>query len=172
VTATVSGLCDQDLLDEVLRCYKPHCRYLRSFAVSIEDGILRGVGRFEIPESCYIDDTGHLNAVETTIGYNQMLYAMLATTVRRRLHEAFGTWTMADFWRRQLSDVLIARIDGTFRAPIDPRSFSGEFTVANLNSRRLRPGDGPVISIDTTYRYWDEAGGASTGTARVAIVGS
>jgi hypothetical protein len=151
-----------DLLTEVLSCYKPHCRYLQEFA--------GGRGRFVIPESCYIDDTGHLNAVEVNICYNQLLYASIASFVREGTGPVFDTWTMAEFWRRRLPDILITRFTSEFRRPVDPRSFSGELVLDRIVSRRLPPDETPLVAIDTTFRFWDIEGGDASGMARIAIV--
>lgn len=166
------GTYDSDgpLLAEVLRCYKPHCRYLTSMTVSVEDGVTRGRGELGIAESCYIDDTGHLNAVEVNICYNQMLYYVIAKAVKERLVPVFDTWTMEDYWRRQLPDILISRFTSSFRWPIDPRRFFGEFVIRQAAERRLRPGDPPLVFLDTTFRYWDEHKGRSAGEVTVAIV--
>ena len=40
--------------------------------------LITGKGRFSIPESCYIDSTGHFNAVEFNICYNQLAYVLFA----------------------------------------------------------------------------------------------
>ncbi|MFD4636038.1 FcoT family thioesterase [Lentzea sp. NPDC058436] len=167
--ATIS---DADLLDEVLRCYKPHCRYLTSAAVERDGDVVRGKGIMRIPESCYIDDTGHLNSVEVGICFNQLLYQVIATIVRDGLAPEFSDWTMEDFWRRQLPDVLIARFACEFRRPIDAREFHFELTVGQVQRRRLRPDADPLVSLDTTFRCWDDRGGACSGAVRVAIVGS
>ena len=62
-------------LADILKPYRAHARYLRSAEITHfrnpaapRDGtsaasLLTGTGRFSIPESCYIDDTGHFNAV-------------------------------------------------------------------------------------------------------------
>lgn len=159
MTSTV----DSGLLGEVLSCYKPHCRYLLEFSGD-------GRGRFAIPESCYIDDTGHLNAVEVNICYNQMLYASIASLVRDGTGPVFDSWTMAEFWRRRLPDILISRISSEFRGPIDARSFAGELVFDRIVSRRLRPDEAPLVMIDSTFRFWDTEGGDASGTARIAIV--
>ena len=43
--------------------------------------LIVGKGRFSIPESCYIDDTGHFNAVEFNICYNQLAYVLFAGVI-------------------------------------------------------------------------------------------
>lgn len=165
-------LSDTALLDEVLRCYQPHCRYLTSAVVERDGDVLRGTGVLRIPESCYIDDTGHLNSVEVGICYNQLLYQVIATIVRDRLAPELADWTLDDFWRRQLPDILIARFSCEFRRPIDAREFRCELTVGRIDRRRLRPDSDPLVSVDTTFRCWDDNGGACSGAVRVAIVGS
>jgi hypothetical protein len=162
----------QALLDEVLRCYKPHCRYLTSAVVEQDGEVLRGKGVMRIPESCYIDDTGHLNSVEVGICYNQLLYQVIATIVRDGLAPELSDWTLEDFWRRRLPDVLIAHFGCDFRRPIDAREFHFELTVQRITRRKLRPDADPLISVETTFRCWDDNNGACSGAVRVAIVGS
>lgn len=161
-----------DLLTAVLRCYKPHCRYLTSAEVERDGEVVRGKGVMRIPESCYIDDTGHLNSVEVGICYNQLLYHVIAASVRDGLLPELADWTLDDFWRRQLPDVLIARFSCDFRRPIDPRSFHFELVVDRATRRTLRPGADPLVSLETTFRCWDDDGGTASGAVRVAIVGS
>src|SRR5437868_7116844 len=63
----------------ILKPYRAHAIYLKSAAIThVHDGtaaqdasgtppLITGTGRFSIAESCYIDDTGHFNAVEFNI---------------------------------------------------------------------------------------------------------
>ncbi|MFI6047074.1 FcoT family thioesterase [Nocardia sp. NPDC051321] len=161
---------DPLLLSEVLRCYKPHCRYLRELTVEALGEQASATGTFEIPESCYIDATGHLNSVEVNICYNQMLYQTIAVLVRHRVGALFGHWTMADYWRRQLPDILITRLDSEYRRPIDPRRFYGEFALGGSQERTSSVDGAPFTSLDTSFRCWDDNGGHCSGTVRLAIV--
>ena len=159
---------DDELLPQVLRPYKAHCKYLRSAAVSTRSSLVSARCELAIPESCYIDDTGHLNAVEVNISYNQMMYYAVAKTVKEGLLEEFAGWTLDDYWRHQLPDILIARFSGNFRRPINARSFSGE--IEFLSVERRSPGGEPLLVADTAYRYWDDAGGRCDGTVKLAFV--
>lgn len=161
---------DSEFLAEVLDCYKPHCRYLTSAVVDAPGDKIRGRATLAIPESCYIDDTGHLNAVEVSICFNQMLYHVIGTSVRHRIGDVFATWSMDDFRRRKLPDILIARFNSAFIRPMNPRAFHGEIVLNTVTQRRLHADSPPLVSLDTSFRYWDEAGGISKGRARVAIV--
>lgn len=160
---------DGELLAQVLRPYKANCTYLRSASVSSFSGRVTARCEFSIPESCYIDDTGHLNAVEVNIGYNQMMYYALAKSVKEGLLEEFGSWTLEDYWNHQLPDILIARFGGNFRRPINARSFSGEIDFLSVE-RRSPGGESPLLIADTSYRYWDGAGGRCDGEVKIVVV--
>ncbi|MEV5506093.1 (2E)-enoyl-ACP glycyltransferase [Streptomyces orinoci] len=160
---------DPGLMERVLKPYKAHCKYLTSAVVFVRDGQVSARCEFAIPESCYIDDTGHLNAVEVNISYNQMMYYAVAKSVKEGLLKEFAGWTLEDYWRHQLPDILIARFGGNFRRPINARGFSGEFSFASV-ARRSPGGSAPMILADTTYRYWDEAGGRCDGEVKLAFV--
>jgi hypothetical protein len=161
-------LTDQELLGRVLRPYRDHSRYLRSAQVVEQPGMVSARGRFSIAESCYIDDTGHFNAVEFNICYNQLGYFLIAKCVEGGLLEAFSTWSMADFWERQLSDVLIYRLTSRFRRMIDPRSFEGEvvFQEPRVSARAGKPA---IMSMETTCSFWDGAGGSADGSVKLAF---
>lgn len=159
---------DAALLPQVLRPYKAHCKYLRSATVSTRTGLVSARCELAIPESCYIDDTGHLNAVEVNISYNQMMYYAVAKTVKEGLLDEFAGWTLDDYWQHQLPDILIARFSGNFRRPINARAFSGE--IEFLSVERRSPGGEPLLVADTAYRYWDDTGGRCDGTVKLAFV--
>ncbi len=162
---------DVALLARVLRPYKPHCRYLRSVAVTVEphvSGGVRVVARCElsIPESCYIDDTGHFNSVEFNICYNQMVYFAIAKAVQGQLLPAFAGWSIEDFWRKQLPDILITRFESCFRRPVNARRFYGEVSFA-----KTRASAGAAIMLmRTNCRFWDDHGGHCDGHIMLAIV--
>jgi hypothetical protein len=168
--APVSLPADQELLARVLRPYKPNCRYVAAMTISADDdGGVRGFAELAIGESCYIDDTGHLNAVEVNIAYNQMLYYVVATSVREGLVPAFAGWTMADYWRRQLPDILITKLTTRFRRPIDRSGFFGEFELRYATRRRLNPVGPALIALDTGFRFWDARGGRADGDVTIAV---
>jgi hypothetical protein len=139
----------REFIARILRPYKPHCRYVLAARVtgaqaapasaapvatrSRSDGSVLCTIESElaIPESCYIDDTGHLNTVEVNICYNQMLYLLLAQGIAQRLIPALDDMDLAHFERRYLPDVLIHRIQGSFKRVIDRRSFTGRMSFTS-----------------------------------------
>jgi hypothetical protein len=158
---------DPQLMAEVLRPYKPHCRYLKSATVSVQNGLAVARGEFIIPTSCYIDDTGHFNSVEFNICYNQLMYYMFAKSIKERAMPALANWTMEDYWERQLPDILIARFGSLFRSPIDSASFSGEVKVSSITESDVRQ---PVLLTETAVRFWDRHEGSAEGDVLIALL--
>jgi hypothetical protein len=167
VTVT-HGLDEQQLLTQVLEPYRDSCRYLRSAQLIENTDGVGARGYFGIAESCYIDDTGHFNAVEFNICYNQLGYYLIAKCVADGLFPQFATWSMADFWERQLSNVLIYRFSSQFRRMINPRSFEGDVVFREPMISK-RPGRPAVMYMDTTCAFRDGDGGSAEGEVRLAF---
>jgi hypothetical protein len=156
------------LLARVLQPYKPHCRYLLGAAVRRVRSagcIAAASGTFAIPESCYIASTGHFNAVEFNICYNQLTYCLLAQCIEDGTLEIFDGWTLADFSCRQLSDYLIARFFSEFHKPINATRFHGEVEIAQVAAR------GGTTFMKTVCRFTDPQGGRAAGGATIVILG-
>lgn len=162
---------DDPLMERVLLPYKPHCRYLQTARVSVADPeadapLVAAQCDLKIPSSCYIDDTGHFNSVEFNICFNQMMYYVLAKSVKERLHPALAGWSMADYWAKQLPDVLIVDFRSTFKRPVDGARFHGEieFTELRKGTRNLY--------LKTHCRYRDDRGGHCEGAVDLVVVNS
>jgi hypothetical protein len=165
--AAVELPVDPQLLDRVLRPYKPHCRYLRSATVQHGPGLnaVAAVrGRFAIPESCYIASTGHFNAVEFNICYNQLTYCLLAKCIDENVLAPFAGWSLHEFSRRQLADFLIARFFSAFHRPLQGGSFDGSVEITKVAIRR------DATFLRTVCRFEDDAGGRADGGATIAVL--
>ena len=167
-------LTEPSLLARVLRVYKPHCRYLKSATVRFKQGQSGSrhpscIGEFEIPESCYIDSTGHFNSVEFNICYNQLAYYAIAKLIADGSTQVFGDWTLDDFWSRQLPNILIINFRSTFRRAMRGQVFSGELEIVNIAERERSETLPRLIFLDTVCRYWDASGGYCHGEVKAAI---
>lgn len=161
---------DEDLLGDVLRVYKPDCRYLlRATVLETEHGLAAGRCEFAIPAPFYIDDTGHFNAVEFNLCYNQMLYYSVAKCVKEGLMPPFAHWTPDEFMARQLPNFLIVDFRSSFRRGIRSDHFYGE--IAFTGVREFAGGGSwrPMIIVESTCRYWDDHGGRCSGAVRVVV---
>ncbi|MEV5975207.1 FcoT family thioesterase [Streptomyces sp. NPDC051921] len=166
---------DEELLDRVMGPYKSkNCVYLKEAVVGVDgenpdDLRLTASCRFEIPESCYIDDTGHFNSVEFNICYNQMAYFLIAKSVKEGLVHPFSDWSLEDFWNRQLGDILITDFSSHFRVQMRGRFFRGEMEIVEIVAWEGSDIRDPLVVVRTKCRYWDEHGGDAHGEISVAI---
>ncbi|MEU3183403.1 FcoT family thioesterase [Streptomyces sp. NPDC006923] len=169
-TAPAGFPTDDELLARVLRVYRPSCQYLKTATVDVtDDGLTRARCTFAIPAPFYIDDTGHFNAVEFNLCYNQMMYYAVAKSVKEGLMPPFADWSMEEYWQRQLPDFLIVDFHSSFAKGMKAHHFHGEITFTR--ARRYSGGRPrqPVIVANTSCRYWDDDGGHCEGEVRLVI---
>jgi hypothetical protein len=132
-------------------------------ATSPVKGAIRGRAQFSIPDSCYIDATGHFNAVEFILCFNQLAYVYGAYLAGRGLLP--GSNNIGEFKSKQLAGMLIKELESRFYRPIDSRSFEGEVRV-----------DAPAEESANYWRqiyyirFWDSAGGTAEGAITLAFL--
>lgn len=156
------------VLDDVLSPYKPGCRYLRTATVGYgPSGVVEASGEFCIPESCYIADTGHFNAVEFNICYNQIAYVMFAEVTRQVLVPQASNFGYERFKEVQLGKSFIVKMSNQFKRPIDTRRFFAKTALL-----RVGPFVRGVMFLDTSVHFFDEDGGEACGNVLLACVAS
>ena len=130
------------------------------------DALVSARGEFAIPFSCYIADTGHFNAVEFNICYNQLAYVLLGQCVISGLLPELEIATFDEYRRRQLPDFLILRLKSSFRQAIDPRAFTGTVSVRSAKRKMS------MLMLDTAVRFSDARGGSSEGEVLLGVIDS
>ena len=104
------------------------------------------IGVFSIPESCYVDESGHFNAVE-----NEFLESFIEN--------------LEEFYRKQISDVYISKFESHYKSPINAREFEGICRITG--SRKMRR----PMYLKTEIGFSDNSGGSAYGSVDLAIVG-
>lgn len=161
-------------LAQVLRVYRDNCRYLKqlsfeytptSASVSADESEASIVahGELSISESCYIDSTGHFNAVEFQICANQIMYALGAECTRLRLVRAFAAMDLDGYYERQLPNILITNVTCAFRRVMNPRRFRGRVQLDRSYCIRDR------AFWECTVLYSDDDGGLADGHVIVTV---
>jgi len=170
----------QDLLDRILKPYKQHCRYLKRAEVECPPGpganghtrasadasagaLAIAHGEFEIPESWYIDDTGHFNSIEFNLCYNQLVYVLMGHCVANKLVAPLARLTLDEYARRQLPDVLIVRLESHFKKAMVSGRFRGRVWIRDASER------GRLLMLRTGCEFEDGNGGFSEGEIVLAI---
>jgi FcoT-like thioesterase domain len=137
--------------------------------------IVTAVGYYSIPNSCYIQSTGHFNAVEYLICFNQLAYTTFGYLIAERVlaelpssrassacRSELQKLTIDRFFSKQLSSMLILKTETRFTKVIDASDFRAELAV---NSVFYRKG---TLFTQTTCRFTDKQGGSSDGTVLLA----
>jgi hypothetical protein len=171
----------------ILKPYRTHAKYLKSAQIThLSDkttaknaAFVTGTGQFAIEESCYIDDTGHFNAVEFNICYNQLAYVLFGKCIELGILQKLNTelqkfsdekanglsLTMADYKRHQLPAMLIVSIEGVrFFKQLASGAFQGSLSI-----NRVAPLGGAWFFF-TSIDFSDAEGVKAKGSVVLAFV--
>lgn len=159
---------DPGFIDRVLTPYHDHCHYLKNVSFREDfDNTANGIvaeGEFSIMDSCYIDDTGHFNAVEYNICYNQLGYVFLAYNIKNKLLPELGHYSIDKFFEKQLSNVLIIELHSHYKRPIDARHFYGVYGIKEISQKKR------FTLVKTFCHCYDDNGGDAGGDVTLAIL--
>jgi hypothetical protein len=173
-------ICDRFVAD-ILKPYRAHARYLKAAEITHwrdvsapdaganDPALVVGTGRFSIPESCYIDDTGHFNAVEFNICYNQLAYVLFGKGVEagifhRILRAKANLPSFAEFMQHQLPSMLIVRIDDVrFFKQMKSDDFRAELRIEKFASK------GGALFFFTSIAFSDCEGLKAQGSVVLAF---
>ncbi len=158
----------QSFINKVLTPYRQSATYLKSASVENQDSKnikdILATGEFSIGTSCYIDDTGHFNAVEYNICFNQLAYVFIAHCVTSGAISEFSDYTLEDFFKNQLSKMLICKISSKFPKMLDTKRFYGKLRIISL--KKL----GSLVVINFSCDFNDDKEGKSSGEVTCALV--
>lgn len=159
---------EDSFVQKVMKPYRTNTTYLQSaeFVQKPEEGLsgLTMEGVFNIPESCYIDDTGHFNAVEYNICYNQIGYVFLGHCIKHGLIPALSAYDEATFFEKQLSNILIVKIASSYKKPINPKQFYGTYGIKSAMVKSK------CVFLETYCNFHDEGVGKSQGEVLLALL--
>lgn len=137
-----------DLIQRVLQPYLPASRFVQSARLDRPrqqrlpqsddpDSWLRLDVDCVIDQPCYIEATGHFNAVELNITYNQMIYLCLAEALRLELLPQ-PAWSFEEFFEHQLPDVLIVDYQARFKRPMQSARYKAWMMIESVQVRPRR----------------------------------
>lgn len=159
---------DEKLLEQVLEPYAyKGCRYLIDASYKATEDSVLAYGNFSISDPAYIRSTGHFNAVELIICFNQLAYSAFAPAVLHEQIPPLRGWSIADFLSLQLPSMLIKNTSSRFKRMIHAQKFSARLLCQNFQvmERSMR-----YLSVPCTIEFWDEFGGAATAEVELAAL--
>ena len=157
---------------DTLKPYRSNAKYLKSAQITQVRGseshakrvpLLTATGRFSIPESCYIDDTGHFNAVEFNICYNQLAYVMFGKCFDTGIVQKLRFLTLGEYRRHQLQSCFMVSLESRFLKQLKSDDFGGELTLNKLSWV------GGVLFCFTTIAFSDFEGVKAQGAVVLAF---
>jgi len=159
---------NQELLDSFLEPYLEHCKYLKKAQFKypeLQSGKVWTIqGEFAIPESCYIDDTGHFNSVEFNICFTQLCYVAIAHLIQNNIAEVLAGLDLKTFKYRQLSSFLIVKFSSAFKKTISANSFQGTLQINKCSIRE------DLIVMETSCAFTDDNKGLAKGEVTIAVL--
>lgn len=169
-TVTDKITIDNAFSRQILKPYREHTTYLKKtvcYWKNSESNYPTMKGDFQINESCYIDDTGHFNAVEFNICYNQLGYTYLGYCIKEGIIPELNDFAQDDngeFFEKQLSHFLIVDIHSTYKRPINAKQFYGETTIKSIYKKAH------FTFIIMPCKFYDDANGKAFGEVKIAIL--
>ncbi len=158
----------EDLLATVLEPYAcKGSRYLIDAKYRATEDSVLAYGNFSIGDSSYIRSTGHFNAVELVLCFNQLAYSAFAPAVLNGEIAALRGWSIDDYFNHQLPSMLIKTTASRFRRPINAHKFSARLLCTDLEviERSWR-----YLKVPCAIEFWDEQGGAASGEVELAAL--
>jgi len=155
---------EQEFLDKILIPYRENSCYLKKAAIEEGNTGFIITGELMIPESCYIDDTGHFNAVEYNICFNQLTYVYLGYCIKHQLIPELVNYSEELFFEKQLSNILIANLNSSFQSTINAKHFYGMLGIKSIRKTSK-------CTFIKTYCYFhDDKNGKSKGEVTLAVL--
>lgn len=158
-----------EFIQQVLIPYNDDCKYLKTLDIHVDDSeegttTYTAKANFGIDRSCYIDDTGHFNAVEYNISFNQLAYAFIGYGIQNDLLPELAVYKGDIFYEIQLSHFLLAKISSSYKKEIYAKDFQGEMRIRTLSNRSS------VFFVSLDCDFKDDKGGSSKGNGLLALL--
>lgn len=159
---------EEHLLVKVLDPYAyKGCRYLIDASYKATADSVLAYGNFSISEPAYIRSTGHFNAAELILCFNQLAYSAFAPAILNEEIPVLRGWSISDYFDLQLPSMLIKNTASRFKRMIHAQKFSARLLCQDFEviDRNLR-----YLSIKCAIEFWDEYGGAASGEVELAAL--
>lgn len=137
-------------LEQTLDCYLPDVRYLRGADVTHVEGffpfeselgncVAVADGDFASQPPWYIRDTGHFNALEFNICYNQLAFVLVRHCVELGLNSTLSDHLpREEFVQRMLPSLVILRYSVIFDRPMQAATFTGRLGLLKVVNKMQR----------------------------------
>jgi len=125
----------EDIINRALVTYlAKNTRYVINAQISKINDTVNLTADFSIKESCYLSPaSGHFNAVEALMCFNQMLYVALLGGINEKMFSFYEHITPDDFNRHRRKVYLLEFEKIKFKKQINNEFFHGRITLKPLH---------------------------------------
>jgi len=153
----------EDTLREVIEPYISDCRYLKEAELDCNGEFPKAIGKFEIPRSFYCIKTGHFNAVEAMICYNQLAYTMFGECSQKGMIGSHEPMSLEKFKSLQIVSYIVKIKELIFKKPINPQHFHGKIELLRASNISNN------LFLCTKFEFADDGEGFASGKALLAV---
>lgn len=125
----------EEIINKALVTYiAKDTRYLKHTQIYKTDNIIKLSADFSIKESCYLfPSSGHFNAVEALMCFNQMFYVALLDCIDRKMLSFYNHITPDDFNQHRRKVYILELEKVRFKRQIDNNSFHGKLELKPIH---------------------------------------
>lgn len=125
----------EEIINKALKTYiAKNTRYIIDAQIDKTDNSINLTANFSIKESCYLSPaSGHFNAVEALMCFNQMLYVALLGGIQEKMFPFYEHITPDEFNQHRRKVYLLEFEKIKFKKQIRNESFHGRIEVRPLH---------------------------------------
>lgn len=126
------SLIDNGFISETLKHY--WVSFIKSAKIIKQNKIILSYSRLGVDKPWYCDDTGHMNAVELNLSFNQLMYVTIGHSICNGWIPELNDKSQDYFFEKYWEDFLITKIESKFKAPVNVSEFSGLLRITKIRS--------------------------------------
>lgn len=159
---------DTQMIKKILQYY--WINYVKDAVLHKEKSCIYLYSNLGINAPWYCDSTGHLNAVELNLAFNQMMYLAIGKCIELGWIEALQDYDMYYFMNKYWQDFLITYIHSEFRSPLNSSSFCGVLRINNI--RKFAGNIRLELDLTTTnnHNLFPQPGIASHSYSKMTVI--
>lgn len=126
--------------------------------------------RLGVAKPWYCDSTGHLNAVELNLAFNQMMYITIGEAITAELITELSDYDRRIFLKKYWPDFLITKVESEFKAPLHVDAFSAALRITKIKRSRQHLWFQLDLTAAPGHQDWPEPGLNSHAYAKMTLV--
>lgn len=125
-----STIIEKQFIKDVIQPY--WTPFIRSAEIEKEDEVIMVTSHLGVDKPWYCDSTGHLNAVELNLAFNQMMYVAIGKAISLKWIDELIDYDNGYFMKKYWPDFLITKVSSEFKSPLNVENFFAKLRIVNI----------------------------------------